>query len=76
MVNRFWGFFSDKMLQAVEGFRFQVSAQPPAKKTTGQIEKETVPFWPSFIRGVSKQITDNREKMTDDRYCVFRFVFN
>jgi hypothetical protein len=30
---------------------FQVSAQPPAKKTAGQIEKETVPFWPSFIQG-------------------------
>jgi hypothetical protein len=61
------------------GFRFQVSAPPPAKKTAGQIEKETdvrrsicllfnpgpiidaagliikktVPFWPSFIQGVS-----------------------
>jgi hypothetical protein len=25
----------------MKGFRFQVSAQPPAKKTAGQIEKET-----------------------------------
>ena len=35
--------------------RFQVSAQPPAKKTAGQIKKETVPFWRSFIRGVRSE---------------------
>jgi hypothetical protein len=28
----------------VLGFRFQVSAPPPAKKTAGQIEKETLKF--------------------------------
>ena len=36
----------------VLGSKVQGSAQPPAKKTAGQIEKETVPFWPSFIREV------------------------
>jgi len=29
------------MLSETEGFRCQCSAQPPAKKTAGQIEKET-----------------------------------
>jgi len=30
------------MLSETEGFRCQCSAQPPAKKTAGQIEKETL----------------------------------
>jgi hypothetical protein len=30
------------MMSENEVFRFQVSAQPPAKKTAGQIEKETL----------------------------------
>jgi hypothetical protein len=34
--------------------RFEVSAQPPAKKTAGLIIKKTVPFWRSFIQGLSK----------------------
>ena len=33
--------FFDHMLSETEGFRCQCSAQPPAKKTAGQIEKET-----------------------------------
>jgi len=38
------------MLFRVQGSKVLGSAPPPAKKTAGQIEKETMPFWPSFIR--------------------------
>jgi hypothetical protein len=44
-LNISYGKFSwDMLFVALQGFRgsgFQGSAQPPAKKTTGQIEKET-----------------------------------
>ncbi len=39
----------------VSGVRFQVSAQPPAKKTAGLIEKETLPL-ASFIRWVNEKM--------------------
>jgi hypothetical protein len=42
------------MLSETEGFPTQVDqrlAPPPAKKTAGQIEKETVKNYVQFIRG-------------------------
>ena len=36
--------------------RFQVSATPLAGKMASLIGKETMPFWPSFIRGVSNRM--------------------
>ena len=39
-----------------EGSEVLVSAQTPAKKTAGQIEKETIPFWRSFIQGVRRRV--------------------
>jgi hypothetical protein len=42
----------DMDIVKVSGVRFQVSAQPLAKKTAGLIEKETLPL-ASFIRWVN-----------------------
>jgi hypothetical protein len=53
------------MFSENEGFRFQGSAPPPAKKTAGLIEKETVPFWRSFIQGFRNkkfQITKHKSQ--------------
>jgi hypothetical protein len=41
------------------GFRCQVSAQPPAKKTAGQIEKETNSSPQSSQRTLRKKILNN-----------------
>jgi hypothetical protein len=49
------------MLQKTEGFRCRVSAQPPAKKTAGQIEKET-----------DERRTSNIERPTsNNEFCQF-----
>ena len=47
------------------GRRFQVSAQPPAKKTAGLIEKETLP-WASFIQGFKSQYISRANNVMKD----------
>ena len=57
--------------------RYKMSAQPPAKKTAGQIEKETVPFWPSLYKVSGFRVTgvkelDGRSQMTENLECGIR----
>jgi hypothetical protein len=53
--------FSGNMMLEKEGFRCQVSALPPARKTAGQIEKET-----------NERRTSNIERPTSNTvFCHF-----
>jgi hypothetical protein len=55
----------------------QSSAQPPAKQTAGQIEKETVPFWHSFIQEVKNPSiinSVNRDNPVKSRILPFFWI--